>query len=220
MVGITVEDIIRQTNAYSLVEQARKILLDEADRRNHFREWLTEDTRAEFINGEVIIHSPPKRMHKLVYDNLYDLIRHFVRKHKLGETAKESSLIALTRNDYLPDICYWKKEKSALFDGETTIYPTPDLVIEILSKSTASNDKKTKFEDYALHGIPEYWIIDPKRQTVDQFGLLTSKDKSYVPMGKLGLADEITSIVLPDFSIPVKAIFDEDENAKTLKGLL
>ncbi|HFA48762.1 MAG TPA: Uma2 family endonuclease [Bacteroidetes bacterium] len=218
MFEITAKDIVKQVNALKLVHDARKILQEEEERRRKFRDWANEDTMAEFINGEVVVHSPPRRRHKLICDNLYDLIRHFVRKNKLGETAKESDMIGLTRNDYLPDICFWNNEKSSAFDGDTVIYPAPDLAVEILSRSTASNDRKTKFKDYALHGIGEYWIIDPKRQIVEQYRLLTPKDTSYVPEGKFGLSDEITSFVLPDFTVPVLAIFDENANQETLKS--
>ncbi|GAB2598351.1 Uma2 family endonuclease [Spirosoma areae] len=40
--------------------------------------------------------------------------------------------------------------------------PAPDLVIEVLSKSTARRDRGVKFTDYAANGIAEYWIVNPR----------------------------------------------------------
>jgi len=80
-------------------------------------------------------------------------------------------MVELTRNDYEPDLCFWGKEKSAGFTDETMLHPAPDFVVEILSKKTAKTDRTTKFQDYADHGVPEYWIIDPRIKTVEQYWL-------------------------------------------------
>ena len=62
-----------------------------------------------------------------------------------------------------PDICFWSKEKADGFLDDQMIFPAPDFVVEILSKSTTKNDRTIKHQDYAAHGIREYWIIDPNR---------------------------------------------------------
>ncbi len=48
-------------------------------------------------------------------------------------------------------------------------YPAPDFIAEILSPSTESVDRITKFEDYAAHGVAEYWLIDPAKKIVEQY---------------------------------------------------
>ena len=40
-------------------------------------------------------------------------------------------------------------------------YPAPDFIAEILSPSTDERDRGIKFEDYAAHGVGEYWLLDP-----------------------------------------------------------
>ncbi len=217
---ITVSEIMKSPGAVLLYQQMQAALEDEAQRREEFREWLSEDVKAEFINGKVILHSPVRRGHLGVSDNLYNLLRNFVHIHQLGATAVEKALVALTRNDYEPDICYWSKEKAATFDKNTLLHPAPDFVIEILSPSTKKYDREVKYEDYALHGIREYWIIDPDKQNVEQFGLLVPTDKSYLPYGKFLPGDDIKSIVLPEFEIPVAAIFDDKANFEALKKIL
>ena len=201
-------------------QQLQAAINDEARRREEFREWLSEDVKAEFINGEVVIHSPVKRGHLRAGRRLSKLLDTHVVAKNLGETSVEKALVALTRNDYEPDICFWGNEKADAFDDETMLHPAPDFVVEILSKSTKHHDRTTKYEDYALHGVREYWIIDPVKQCVEQFALLTPTDKTYLPYGKFFPGDFIKSIVLPDFEIPVAAIFDEKANFETLKKLM
>lgn len=100
------------------------------------------------------------------------------------------------------------------------LFPAPDFVVEILSKSTASIDKGIKKQDYAAHGVQEYWIIDPIRQRIEQYILFSPTDKTYSPPKTFGIADEIESHVIKGFVIPVQAIFDEAVNVETIQDLL
>jgi Uma2 family endonuclease len=217
---ITVSDILKSPGAVKLYQQIQEALADETRRREEFREWLTPDVKAEFINGEIVMHSPVKRGHFKASGRLFKLLDTFSVIKKVGEVAAEKALITLTRNDYEPDLCFWSNEKTVGFTDETMLHPAPDFIVEILSPSTKKHDRTTKFEDYALHGIREYWIIDPDKQTVEQFGLLVPTDKTYLPYGKFIPGDDIKSIVLPEFEIPVAAIFDEKANFEALKKLM
>ena len=96
-------------------------------------------------------------------------------------------------------------------------FPAPDFVAEVVSPSTEHNDKVIKFEDYAAHGIHEYWIIDPETETVEQY--LVGDDSSYKLQIK-ATTGVLTSRVIQGFSIPVRAIFDEAENLAALRSLL
>lgn len=218
--SISLEAILADTKAPLLVEAARKALEAEALRRQEFREWVEEDVKAEFINGQIVVHSPVKRRHRIASELLFQLINIFVRLKKLGEAGHEKAMVSLTRNDFEPGIAFWSKEKSAQFDDETMFHPAPDFVVEILSKKTAKNDRNIKFEDYARHGVREYWIIDPNKQVVEQYGLLTEMDSSYLPYGKFVPGQDITSLAIPGFTIPVKAIFDEAVNLEALQDLM
>ena len=217
---ITVSEILKSSGAVMLYKEMQAALESEAQRREEFRDWLTEDVKAEFVNGKIIMHSPVKRGHLRANRRLSKVLDTFVVANNLGETSTEKALVALTRNDYEPDLCFWGKEKADLFDDNTLVHSAPDFVVEILSPSTTKHDRETKFEDYALHGIREYWIIDPDKQTVEQFALLTPTDTSYLPYGKFIPGDEIKSIVLPGFVIPVNAIFDEKANFEALKKIM
>lgn len=215
-----VQDILKRNDAVMVVEEVQHALSEEARRRAEFREWITPGVKAEFILGEVVVHSPAKRYRIRISGNIYVLLKVFVEIHKLGTTAVEKAMVGLTRNDYEPDVCYWSNEKSAAFSDETMIHPPPDIAVEVLSKKTQKNDRGIKFEDYALHGVREYWIVDPWRKCIEQYSPLVPEDKTYLLQGKYGLREEVTSIVLPQFTMPVAAAFDDAENLKTLRKIL
>ncbi len=88
--------------------------------------------------------------------------------------------------------------------------------MEIVSKSTEKHDRGVKYDDYAAHGVKEYWIMDPSHQTVAQY-LLIGKRYDLNFKGKEG---EVESKVVKSFRIPVKALFDEKENLETLQKLM
>lgn len=214
-----VTELFDAPNAQLIIDRVQVMLNDEKKRRLEFYEWLQDDVKAEFINGEVIMHSPVKRRHLRASKRLFRLMYDYIETNDLGEVDTEKALVALTRNDYEPDICFWRKEVADEFDDDMMLHPAPDLVVEILSKSTAKRDRGVKFEDYAAHGVREYWLVDPIRQTVEQFRL-DEEFMAFDAVGNYHLTDTLTALTLPGFSIPVRAIFEQDANAETLRTLL
>ncbi len=156
-------------NIVLLMEEVRALLDSEIQKRVEFRNLIHENVSAEFINGEIVYHSPSKRRHWRVSANLIALLVTYVKKNDLGEIGSEKVMIELTRNDYEPDIVFFNKEKSSKFTDDQMLFPAPDFIVEILSPSTEKYDRKEKFIDYAAHGVGEYWIIDPELEFVEQY---------------------------------------------------
>ena len=199
-----------------ILENLQFKMSDEVKLRARFLNEITEQDKAEFINGEIIYHSPVRNRHLDVSVNLSGLLINYVKKNKSGKIGIEKMMVSLTRNDYEPDVCFYKKEKSRLFSKNQMRFPAPDFIIEILSPSTEKYDRGTKFQDYAEHNVAEYWIIDPDNEIVEQY--LINNDK-YELVQKSGTGT-IKSKVIEGFEIPVRAIFDEEENLKALSEII
>ena len=211
------EPLVNSPRLPRLVAELEALVAAERDRRQKFRDELTEDSKAEFINGEVIMQSPARRSHILAVRNLVHLLHAHVSRHRLGEVLFEKTLVCLTRNDYEPDVLFYGAAKAARLTREQTEFPAPDFIIEVLSESTERHDRKTKFEDYALHGVNEYWIVDPDAGTVEQYRL---EGEAYQLHRQVRESDRISSRVVDGFDIPVTAIFDEQANRAALLALL
>ncbi len=216
----TLAVLLKDPTAPLVIEAAQSALADEGRRRAEFRDWVTEEVKAEFVNGEIVLHSPVKRRHRKASELLFRFLSIYVDLKKLGEAAHEKAMIALTRNDYEPDICFWSNEKTANFHADTMLHPAPDFVVEVLSKRTSKNDRTTKFQDYALHGVREYWIIDPAKKIVEQYGLLVPTDREYLLYGKFGVGEDISSIAIAGLTVQVAAIFDDAANLAALAEML
>lgn len=188
----------------------------EAKKRRHFYEVVTEQQKAEFINGEIIVHSPVKYQHNQASFRLATLLVAYVQWHGLGSVGHEKLLVTLARNDYEPDICFFGVEKAQSFTPDQSKFPAPDLVVEVLSESTEAMDRGVKFEDYAAHGVGEYWIVDPDQETIEQYLL---REGSYRLAVKVKTGT-IASVVVTGFEIPVRAVFDGAEQLAALQAIM
>jgi Uma2 family endonuclease len=117
-------------------------------------------------------------------------------------------------------MAFFKTVHAEQFTDDQMIFPAPDLIVEILSKSTAKHDRTLKKDDYAAHGIPEYWIIDPVKKQVEQYLLVSESATSYMPPFIHTIVDDIESRIIEGFKIPVAALFDEQANLAALQQLL
>jgi Uma2 family endonuclease len=197
------------------VEQLERALADERQRRERFYEEVTEESKAEFINGQVVMHSPAKYQHTNAVQNLLALLRAHVQRHQLGWVGGEKVLVCLTRNDYEPDVVFFGREKAAQFTKRQMKFPAPDLAVEVVSESTEHMDRNLKFEDYAAHGVREYWIVDPETERVEQYELIGEQYQLRVKAD----SGELRSLVVTGLVIPVRAIFDPAENLTALRKL-
>ncbi len=196
--------------------QLQRVVSEEQARREHFHATLREDEKSEFINGEVIVQSPVKLRHNLASKYLLMLLDAYVRKHGLGLVGHEKLLIALTRNDYEPDVCFFAADKAGALQPDQMIFPAPDFVAEVLSPSTEAIDRGVKFEDYAAHGVSEYWIIDPDSERVEQY-LLEGDVYQLAFKADSGV---VRSRAVAGFAAPVRALFDEAENLAALARIV
>jgi len=206
--------LLSEPDAYFLLQEAHAILNKEREKRINFYNEITEQEKVEFINGEIVIHSPVKKRHNQASLLLAQLLNIYSNKFELGFVGIEKIMISLTRNDYEPDICFFRNDKSISFTEDQILFPAPDLIVEILSDSTEKRDRGVKFKDYQAHKIEEYWIIDTENQTLEQYHL---KGDTYdlILKSSQGL---VKSFVVDGFQIPITSIFDETENLKTILG--
>ncbi len=188
------------------LEELKQFWEAEQIRRHEFWDKVRDDEKAEFINGEGIVYnSPVKRRHFRVYHKLLVKLLGHVEAHQLGEVGSEKTMVRMTRNDYEPDICFFSKEKSDQFTDDQYIFPVPDFIVEILSEKTAAIDRGIKFEDYATNGVTEYWIIDPKKQEIEQY--LLNRETSKYELEAKKKDGVLLSTAVEGFQIQVAELF-------------
>ncbi len=201
---IIISKFLELPSAPTVLEKMRHALDEEKLKREHFYADIDDDIKAEFINGEIIIHSPVKIEHTDAVGNIYTLLRFFVQKNDLGYVGYEKMLTSFTRNDYEPDVVFFDKTKAKKFKKGMWKFPVPDLVVEVLSKSTENRDRGIKFEDYNAHGVREYWIVDADKETIEQY-ILKNKKFDLALKAKKG---QLESKVVKGFKAEISSFFD------------
>jgi Uma2 family endonuclease len=125
-----------------------------------FDELSDEDTKAELIDGVMIVHSPATIWHDDIGGFLRSLMGFYNDEKGLGIVLGPDSLVHLAvGRKFAPDIFFVSKERVPRplpkeFDG------APDLVVEILSPSNRNDDLNDKRAAYREAGVGEIWFVD------------------------------------------------------------
>ena len=125
-----------------------------------------DDKRCELLNGDLMMVPAPNLKHQDVQAELGSKLRQFIREHALGKLFFAPCDVVLSNTDVVqPDLLFISREREHVLTAEN-VRGAPDLVIEILSPSTADRDLGYKHELYGRHGVLEYWVLDPMAETV------------------------------------------------------
>ena len=126
-----------------------------------------EDQRFELLDGELTMVPAPNLRHQRIGTRLGALLHAFVQERDLGEVFHAPCDVVLSNTDVVqPDLLFVCEERAHLLLGGDNVLGAPDLVVEILSPSTAGRDRTLKRALYAKHGVKEYWLVDPDARTV------------------------------------------------------
>ena len=216
-----VNQLMDHHNPHRVIAEATTALEREKHSRAKFRQWLKPDVKAEFILGEVIVHSPALEGHNAAVFRISNILGTFCAMTNAGQVRTEKALVQTRRNDFEPDVNFWRKERADVFTQDMKYYPPPDLVVEVLSKSTESRDRGVKYDDYLSEGVEEYWIVDYRNEAVEQYLLATGYGKENVYRKTVLQKEEmLSSSVLGSFEVPIVSFFYQEEFAKTLRALV
>lgn len=171
-------------------------------------EYLDLDTGrlVEYSSGYLEFPPIPTMAHQDIVSFLYDLLRAFILKNHLGKVYFAPVPVRLGRQEYRePDVFY--VSTSRVLEAAGTYPSGADLVMEVVSGSPAGRDRDLvrKRRDYALAGIPEYWIVDPQTETIT---VLRLQDAAYAEHGVFGRGAVATSAYYPDLQAAVNDVLD------------
>jgi Uma2 family endonuclease len=136
-----------------------------------FLEWA-DGTRAEWVDGEVILMSPASEPHQNLDGFLSSLLRHFVEAHRLGRILVPPFQMKLRvrPSGREPDLLFISKENLSNLKRNYLDGPA-DMVVEIVSPDSQARDRGEKFYEYEEAGVREYWILDQTRKRAEFYHL-------------------------------------------------
>ena len=163
-----------------------------------------DDKRYELIDGVLITVPAPNVPHQDSQASLGSRMRVFVERHDLGKVLFAPTDVVLTDTDIVqPDVLFISNEREHIIT-EANIQGAPDLVVEILSPSTAKHDWQAKRDLYAKHGVKEYWLADPANKIV---WIMLLRDGALEIVETYASGDVLISPTLTGFEVSVDDLF-------------
>ena len=164
-----------------------------------------EDQRYELLDGELIMAPAPNLGHQRIDARLGVLLYTFVEQRGLGEVFFAPCDVVLSNTDVVqPDLLFVSNERAHLLLGGANVLGAPDLVVEVLSPSTAGRDRTLKRALYAKHGVKEYWLVDPDARTAT---VLRLGEGAFEVEAIYGEGQTMASPTLAGFTIDLNEIF-------------
>lgn len=163
-----------------------------------------DDERYELIEGELLMTPAPNTEHQRISRKLEIRMVRFVEEKNLGEIFDAPYDVYLDKeNNVQPDILFISKERLYII-GDNNVQGAPDLVVEIISESSAYRDTIQKKRLYARFGIKEFWIVAPREKMIEVYSL---KDGKYHLITTYFYNDTLKSHILRGFEVELKEIF-------------
>ena len=161
--------------------------------------------RYEIVDGELFVTPSPITLHQRIVMNLSAQLWQHVRQHRLGEVfGAPLDVVFSFSTVFEPDVIFVSSARLGIV-GEKNISGPPDLVVEVLSESTARLDRDVKPKQYALYGVPEFWRVDPFEKTVEIFRL---REGEYELEAPLKFGENLTSPLFPGLTLPVSSLWE------------
>ncbi len=181
-------------------------VLEKAKRQYTYDDYakLPEGAPYQLIGGELVMSPSPVPYHQIISGRIEFELMKFVKERKLGEVIDAPMDVYLSETEtYQPDIIFISNERLSII-GEKKIEGAPDLVIEILSESTAYYDLRYKKRVYERTGVKEYWIVDPIEKSIEVYENVNGEFRIYSQAIEKG---RVNSKLLERFGVELEKVF-------------
>jgi len=160
--------------------------------------------------------------HSDIIGRLYLFIGNHLMANKSGYIYPDNVDVHFSDGSlFKPDLVVVLKSNEKILAGRKAIYGAPDMVVEVLSKSTKKKDLTIKKDVYEAQGVKEYWIVDPYMKAISVYLLRDGKyflDDEYILFDAADLdlldEDELADVkyevpvsILDGLNVPLEFIF-------------
>jgi Uma2 family endonuclease len=157
----------------------------------------------ELVSGVVREPPMPSYGHQLAATRLMVRLHEHVEQLGLGQVCGPVDVVLDPQAALVvqPDILFVTSARLGII--RERVWGAPDLVVEVLSPSTARRDRTTKLGWYRAHGVSECWLVDADQRTVEVFDL-----QSTTPSRLFTETEAMRSHVLPHWRMFPGQFFD------------
>ena len=165
---------------------------------------LPEDhNRYEILEGDLAVTPSPATVHQTISKRIQLAFMLQIEARNRGTVFNAPVDVIFNDNNVAqPDLLVLSPQNRNRI-SQRGIEGAPDLIVEILSPSTADRDRNTKLKLYAKHGVREYWIVDPKEHTISIHTLIEGRVHQVQHFGR---NDKVTSLLF-ELNMEIDPIF-------------
>ena len=177
------------------------------DKKYTYKDYLQieDEKRYEVMEGGLIMVPAPLTIHQRISRNIEVILCNFVKEKRLGEVLYAPTDVVLSEDVVVqPDILFISKERLNIIE-EAAIMGSPDLIVEVVSPSSASYDTIEKRGVYEKYGVKEYWLVFPQEKAIEVLTLENSIYREFCKASKTGV---IRSKVLNGLAMDLTDIFE------------
>ncbi len=160
--------------------------------------------RYEVLKGDLAVSRSPNRKHQNVIRQLCAFFIHVESQGYARWYPTPFDVVFDTYNVADPDLLFVQAERLNIIT-DANVQGPPDLVVEVLSPSTRDRDMGVKSHIYARFGVREYWIVDPK---VDTLSIYHLTPEGYEISGPFRQGETVHSALFPDAPLNVADLFN------------
>lgn len=167
-----------------------------------------DGVRRELHDGEIYEMPSSTLLHQRVVGRLLFELQTWAQANSALVFVAPIDLYLSSTRCYVPDLCLYTAQTRQLQNvlaSRQKLTVAPDLVIEVLSDSTARNDRVAKVNAYAAFGIAHYWLVDPRERTLEALEL---REGIYSVVAALGEEATFVPASFPGFSLELRRVFE------------
>jgi Uma2 family endonuclease len=160
----------------------------------------------QLVEGKLFMTPSPAFYHQSVAFNIAYGLRRFLEENPMGRTAIAPSDVQLDFvNVHQPDVYFISNERLNILTKQGPV-GAPDLVVEVLSRSTARLDKGPKLRVYARSGVKELWLVDKEKKEVAVYRFAENISE---PVTTVRGRQKLTTPLLPGLKLALAKVFEE-----------
>jgi histidinol-phosphate phosphatase family protein len=181
---------------------------------------LAEKLRASLLEKGVIAISRIPYRNQELHSMCARLLSTYADLWKLGTVLPIKTVYPLKNNEIEPDLLFYNRKHSVDFEEEQRGLPAPDLIVEFWPLLLDEYSRLSRKKEYARYGVGEIWTFDYTEHVIYQHLLQREGKNTFYESTRLEIGDDLVSTAIDDFSAPVAAFFDLNENLKALQKIL
>ncbi len=158
----------------------------------------------QLIDGDLYMSPSPRRYHQRISMHLSGLLYAFVEEHSIGELYAAPSDVQLADDTVVEPDLYFVSHARAHILTEQGTHGAPDLVVEILSPSTAKLDVGRKREIYAASGVTEMWVVVPEKRVIEVYRFA---ENAALPVATVAVGEVLRSPLFAGLDLKVVDVF-------------